>query len=150
MMSLQKLLKDIFGDIIYQIFNYTIDNDIFPKILKTLIFLQFLKKQRGTVERATDLLVLYQATISKIYERCIYRQMSKCFDEIQSKHQCGFINSQHCLACTVEKWREAIDSGGCLEALLTDLMLVFYMIYWLQNCTLVDSTWSHWNLYIVT
>ena len=101
----------------------------FPKFLKTLMFLQFFKKG-----------VRILPNISKIYERCIYRQMSKCFDEIQSKHQCGFINSQHCLACTVEKWREAIDSGGCLEALLTDLMLVFYMIYWLQNCTLVDST----------
>ena len=49
--------------------------------------------------------------ISKIYERCLYKQMSKFFDKILSKYQFGFrkgFNSQHCLATMLEKWREEI------------------------------------------
>ena len=28
--------------------------------------------------------------ISKVYERCLYNQMSECFDNIFSKYHCGF------------------------------------------------------------
>ena len=44
--------------------------------------------------------------VSKIYERCLYKKMSKFFDKI-SKYQCGFrkgFSSQHCLATMLEKW----------------------------------------------
>ena len=54
--------------------------------------------------------------------------MSKFFDKILSKYQCGFrkgFNSQHCLATMLEKWRETIDKGDCFGALLTDLSKAF-------------------------
>ena len=57
--------------------------------------------------------------------------MSKFFDKILSKYQCGFrkgFNSQHCLATMLEKWRESIDRRGCFGALLTDLSKAFDLV----------------------
>ena len=54
--------------------------------------------------------------------------MSKFFDKILSKYQCGFrkgFNAQHCLATMLEKWRETIDKGDCFGALLTTLSKAF-------------------------
>ena len=64
-------------------------------------------------------------TLSKNYERCMYDQMYKYFDQILSKYQCGFCrgdNTQHLLLVTVEKQKETLDKGG---ALLTDLSKAF-------------------------
>ena len=67
-------------------------------------------------------------TLSKIYERCMYDQMYKYFDQILSKYQRCFpqgYNTQHCLLMMVEKWKEALDKGGLGGALLTDLSKAF-------------------------
>ena len=69
--------------------------------------------------------------VSKIYERCLFKQMSKFFDKILSKYQCGFrkyFNSQHCLTIMLEKWRESIDRRGCFGALLTVLSKAFALV----------------------
>ena len=50
--------------------------------------------------------------------------MSKFFDEILSKYQCGFRRGhggQHCLIGLLEKWRISVDQGLEYGALLTDL-----------------------------
>ena len=66
-------------------------------------------------------------TPSKIFERCMYDQMSKYFDQILSKYQNGLrqgYNIQLCLLMMVEKWRENsvfIYAVGLGDALLTDL-----------------------------
>ena len=68
------------------------------------------------------------SNISKIYERCIYDQIEKYFDDILSKYQCGFrkgYSAQHCLMSLIEKWKESVDSGGAFGALLTDLSKAF-------------------------
>ena len=57
------------------------------------------------MKQITDQLAFCQT--SKIYERCMYKQMSIFFDEILSQYQCGFrkgFRSQHCLAPMLEKW----------------------------------------------
>ena len=125
-----KIIKnnsDIFGDFIYQNFNDAVDTDIFPNVLKNANVSPVFKKGSRTCEtnyRPVSIL----PNISKIYERCMYKQMSIFFDEILSQYQCGFrkgFSSQHCLAPMLEKWRESIDNGGCFGALLTDLSKAF-------------------------
>ena len=47
--------------------------------------------------------------ISKVYERCLYDQMSSYFEDIFSKYQCGFrkgYSAQHCLLVMIEKWKK--------------------------------------------
>ena len=125
-----KIIKnnsDIFGDFIYQNFNDAVDTDIFPNVLKNANVSPVFKKGSRTCEtnyRPVSIL----PNISKIYERCMYKQMSIFFDEILSQYQCGFrkgFSSQHCLAPMLEKWRESIDNEGCFGALLTDLSKAF-------------------------
>ena len=44
--------------------------------------------------------------ISKIYEKVLYNQISSFFDNVFSKHQCGFrkgLSSQHCLVAMLGK-----------------------------------------------
>ena len=68
------------------------------------------------------------SALSKIYERCMYDQMYKYFDQILSKYQWGFrqvYNTQHCPRMMVEKWKEALDKGGLGGALLADLSKAF-------------------------
>ena len=54
--------------------------------------------------------------------------MSKFFDEVLSKYQCGFRRehgAQHCLIVLLEKWRISVDQGLEFGTLLTDLSKAF-------------------------
>ena len=54
--------------------------------------------------------------------------MSKFFDEILPKYQCGFRrghSAQHCSISLLEKWRISVDEGLEFGALLTDLSKAF-------------------------
>ena len=60
--------------------------------------------------------------LSKVFERCIYNQLSAYFDWILSKQQCGFrkdFNAQHSLLKLLEKWRQSLDQGLVFGVLLT-------------------------------
>ena len=67
-------------------------------------------------------------TLSKVFERSTFKQMSIFFDDIFSKYQYGFINefsTQQCLLALLEKWKKSIDRGKVFGALLTDLSKAF-------------------------
>ena len=66
--------------------------------------------------------------ISKIYERCLFKQLTSYFEDHFSKYQCGFrkdFSVANCLLPMIEKWRESLDQGGAYGALLTDLSKAF-------------------------
>ena len=77
--------------------------------------------------------------LSKVFERCIYKQLSAYFDRILSKQQCGFrkgFNVQHSLLKLLEKWSQSLDQGLEFGVLLTDLSKAFDsfpMNFWQQN-----------------
>ena len=51
--------------------------------------------------------------ISKVYERCLYDQMSKYSETRFSKFQCSFrkgYGAQHCLIAMTEKWKTTVDN----------------------------------------
>ena len=67
-------------------------------------------------------------TLSKIYEKAVYKQIYQYFENIFSRQICGFhkgFNSQHCLIFMLEKLRKAIDEGLYTGILLTDLSKAF-------------------------
>ena len=83
------------------------------------------KKSKLSKENYRPISIL--PNISKVYERCLYDQMSEFFD-IFSKYQCGFrkgYSAQHCLLVMIEKWKKVVDNGGAFGALLTDLSKAF-------------------------
>ena len=67
-------------------------------------------------------------TLSKIYEKAVYKEIYQYFENIFSRQICGFhkgFNSQHCLIFMLEKLRKAIDEGLYTGILLTDLSKAF-------------------------
>ena len=66
--------------------------------------------------------------VSKIFKRIICKQLITFFDNILSKHQCGFRKShgtQYCLLLMLEKWKKALDNKEAFGALLTNLSKAF-------------------------
>ena len=66
--------------------------------------------------------------ISKTYETLIYNQLYDYFDDILSPSYCGFHNTQHGLLVMLERFKESVDKGNELGALLTDLSSAFVCI----------------------
>ena len=63
----------------------------------------FKKGSKNSKENYRPISIL--PNISKIYERCMYKQMSDYFGNFFSKFQCGFrqgISVQHCLVAMIE------------------------------------------------
>ena len=58
--------------------------------------------------------------LTNIYEKLLYSQLSKYFDNLLAINQCGFrkgFSSQYCLLVMLEKFKKAIDRGNQFRAL---------------------------------
>ena len=67
--------------------------------------------------------------LSKVFERRIYNQITKFFDNIFSKHQCSLRqghSAQHCLIVLLEKWKDSVYQGSVFGVLLTHLSKAFH------------------------
>lgn len=125
-----KIIKensDIFADFIFQNMNYGIASSVFPANIKNANITPVHKKDSKNIEsnyRPVSIL----SNISKVYERCLYNQISEFFEKKLSDYQCGFrkgFSAQHCLLVMIEYWRKSLDKGGSFGALLTDLSKAF-------------------------
>ena len=66
--------------------------------------------------------------LSKVYEKCLYRQIENYMENILSNFQCGFrkgFNTHQCVIGMIEKAKRIMDKGGYFTALLTDLSKAF-------------------------
>ena len=66
--------------------------------------------------------------VSKIYERCLNKQLEKYFQALLSKYQCGVRKGYsviNALLPMLEKWKKSLDEDGVFGALLTDLSKAF-------------------------
>lgn len=87
-------------------------------------------KRRQNTEKTTGQLVL--PTISKIYESIMHIQVTDFINLKLSQLLCGFCknyNTQHALICLIEKWRNALDEGNKMEAVMMDLSKASDCIY---------------------
>ena len=118
---------DIFSRIIHNQFNNSLETSVFPEELKNADVIPVFKKgSRNDIENYRPVSIL--PNISKIFERCIYKQLYSYFDNFLSKYQTGFrkgYSTQQCLLAMIEKLKESIDNKGVYAALLTDLSKAF-------------------------
>ena len=66
--------------------------------------------------------------LSKVFEKCLYKQISSYVNDIFSKYQRGFrkgFSAQHCLLAMIERWRNSMGQGKFFGALLADLSKAF-------------------------
>ena len=85
-------------------------------------------KKRSRFEKNNYRPVSILPVLSKVFEKCLYKQISSYFNDIFSKYQCGFrkgFSAQHYLLVMIEKWRSSMDQGKFFGALLTDLSKTF-------------------------
>ena len=121
--KLIKMNEDIFSRLIFQNLNQSLINGDFPHCLKQAEVIPVFKKEEK-LDKSNYRPVSILPVISKIYERLMYDQMYKYFDQIFSKFQCGFrkgFSTQNCLLYMIENWKESLDQGGLkiLRSLLT-------------------------------
>ena len=67
-------------------------------------------------------------TLSKIFERILFAQMSALFDNVCSKYQCEFrkgYSTQHSILEMLGKWKKFVGKGKTFRVLLTDLPKAF-------------------------
>ena len=120
--KLIKSNKDLFSHFIYHSCNNSLFKSNFPSNLKAADILPtHKKKDKSDIENYRPISIL--PTLSKIYERCMYDQMYKYFDQILSKYQIRF--TQHCLLMMVEKWKLVLNKSSLGGGLLTDLSKAF-------------------------
>ena len=84
------------------------------------------KKDRTIVDNYRPVSVL--PTVSKIFERLMYKQISSFIDQYLSKYLCGYrkgYSAQTALISLVEKWKKQLDTKGYCGAILMDLSKAF-------------------------
>ena len=95
---------DNFSELLYFEVYKTIEFSTFPFCMKLADVTPVYKKGNRSVKdnyRPVSIL----PNLSKVFERCLYKQMSPYFDNILSKCQCRFRknhNAQHCLLALIE------------------------------------------------
>ena len=122
--------KDLISFLVYINFNDALSSLQYPNGLKyagvTPVFTNYHKSGKSNyrpisippnLAKVCELIMQYQ----------IYPYPSKSF----SKYQCGFrkgFSAQHSLIVMIEIWRQFLDSGGQVAAVLTDLLKAFNCI----------------------
>ena len=118
---------DLFADFIAGSLKGTIKTSIFSSCLKLVDITPLHKKGRkDKKENYRPVSIL--PTLSKIFEKILFEQMSVFFENFLSSQQCGFrkgYSTQHYLLNLLEKWKNCVDKGKVFGALLTDLSKAF-------------------------
>ena len=118
---------DICAPIISTIYNDSISSKTFPGPLKIADITPVHKKDE-TTSTGNYRPVSILPSISKIFERNMYNQISTYIDTHLSKYLCGFrkgYSTQQCLIVMLEKWKKELDNHNTAGALLTDLSKAF-------------------------
>ena len=125
-----KIIKenaDIFADILLASFKDSVKKSNFPSSLKKVNTMPVFKKgDRNSKDNYRPVSIL--PNMSKIFQRCIFRQLYSFMLEFLSKYHCVFrkgYSTQHCLLVMLEKWKSPVDKGKSFDVLVTDLSKAF-------------------------
>ena len=122
-----KQFSEIFANFLSINFNSCLESGMFPDDLKLAKVAPVFKKSEKK-DKSNHRPVSILSNISKIYERCIQRQLNEYFANFLSKYQCGFrqrFSTQHRLLVMIEKLTKIRDEKGAFAAVLTDLSKAF-------------------------
>ena len=118
---------DIFADFLRTCINSAIKSSSFPSSLKLADVTPVHKKGRKDMKENFRPVSILPA-LSKMFEKCMFAQISTFFDNIFSNQQCGFrkgYSTQHCLLVILETWKISVDKCKDFGALEIDLSKAF-------------------------
>ena len=119
--------SDIFSKFFQANPNNTIETSTFPKQLKYDDVKRVFQKDSQT-DKENYRPVSILSNVSKIFERCLNKQLQEYFQALLCKYQCGFRKGYsviNALFPMAEKWEKSLDEVGAFGALLTDLSKAF-------------------------
>ena len=119
---------DIFTSFLHPSFNTSVINSEFPSVLKQANITKIFRNgERYSKDNYRPVSIL--PNMSKIFERCIFRQIYEYMDVFLSRRQFGFrkgYSTQQCILAMLEKkLKSAVDNKKTFGALLTDLSKAF-------------------------
>ena len=88
-------------------------------------------KKLSTTDKGNYCPISVLPSISKIYEKLLYEQLSDFMKDKQSPFLCGFRkqhSTQHALIRIIEKWKKCMDDSGTIVAVLMNLSKAYYCI----------------------
>ena len=103
--------------------NKSLETCNFPSCLKMANVTPVYKKGNRS-EKGNYRPVSILPNLSKIFERCLCKQISTFFEDTLSKYLCGFRKehiAQHCLLALIEKLKQSLGYEKAFGVLLTDL-----------------------------
>ena len=109
-----KVIKDnidIFTHILLEQFNKSLALAVFPSSMKLANITPLFKKDDRT-DKSNYRPISILPNLSKVFEKCIYNQVSVFFDKVLSKYQSGFrkgFSAMHCLMKLLEQWKKSTD-----------------------------------------
>ena len=101
-----KVNTDILAEVLYNVFNRSLEVGEVPSGMN-LANVTPVHKKGSRYDKGNYCPVNILPNSSKIFERCLHKQISDFFDAILSKYQCSFRKGhgvQHCLTALLEKW----------------------------------------------
>ena len=125
-----KILKensDTCAPFLTKIYSDSVNQGKFPLALKNADITPGHKKGETTIKgnyRPVSIL----PTVSKLFERNMYRDIDTYMTKYMSPYVCGFrkgYSTQHCLMAMLNKWLKALDKHDNVAAILTDLSKAF-------------------------
>ena len=115
------------GSLLCTSFNSSIKTSKFPQCLELADITPLYKKGKND-QKENYKHVSVLPNLSKIFEKCIFKQMPQLFESTISNQQCGFrkgLSTQQCLLVLLEKWERSVDRGKDFGVLPIDLPKVF-------------------------
>ena len=119
--------NEICAPFITKSYNDSVNTCIFPSTLKYADITPGHKKDE-TTSKENYRPVSILPTVSKIYERIMYRDIELYMQKCLSPKLCGFrkgYSTQHALIAMIEMWKKALDKNENAAAVLTDLSKAF-------------------------
>ena len=123
-----KKFPSIFAEFISKSINESIDNKIFPNVLKLASITPVYKKKGSKTDKGNYRPISILPVLSKVFERIMHDQISDFFEKIFSNQQCGYRkghDTQNSLLNLTEAWKKATDDKNKFGALLIDLSKAF-------------------------
>ena len=119
--------KDLCAPFLTKIYSDSVNKGIFPSTLKHADITPGHKKDETTLKdnyRPVSIL----PTVSKIFERKMYKDIDVYMEKYLSPRLCGFrkgYSTQHPLIAMIENWKKTLDKNENAAAVLTDLSKAF-------------------------
>ena len=123
MLQLANRESDLVSSTLTKCFNEALKTSVFPDELTWADIIPVHKKG-STTDKTNYRPISLLPTVSKVFEKLVFKQLTKFFETKLSKFLCGFrkkYSTQHALMNLIKEWQSALDNSLKVGTVLMDL-----------------------------